>query len=227
MKKLCTLLLIGSVTLAACNRETKTTEHTETTKVVEEQAAAGQGDYEAEYRDRANRMASRLATDLQFDTATQSRVEGVYLNRSRRLAEIEGRYNIQGTNRSGGLAADVDTTGMYGEIHSIDVETDNELRNILSPQQFKTYETNRATYYSDDVNREVQVDGEEIKVKTGDIKVKAEPGKSKVETSTYESKVEGDESKYKSKTSNTKIKSEPGKTKYETEDAKIKIKEKD
>jgi hypothetical protein len=219
MKKLSMLLLLGSLALAACNRETKTAEHTETTTVTEGQAQAGEADYEAEYRDRANRMADRMATDLQIDTATQSQVEGVYFNRSRRLAEIQSRYNMTGTNQSGGLA---DTTGMYGEIRAIDLETDNALRDLLSPQQYKSYETNRSTYYSDDIARDVQVDGEEIKVKTGDIKVKAGPGESKVETSTYESKIEGDESKYKSKEDNTKIKSEPGKTKYESGDTKIK-----
>jgi hypothetical protein len=132
---------------------------------------------------------------------------------------------MQGNDQSGGLASEADTTGMYGEIHAIDVETDNELRNLLTPQQYKSYETNRSSYYSDETEREVKVDGDEIKVKTGDIKVKASPGESKVETSTYESKIEGDESKFKSK--DTKIKSEPGKTKYESGDTKIKVKEKD
>jgi hypothetical protein len=226
MKKLSMLLFLGTISLAACNRESKTTETTETTTVEEgTTATAGEADYEAEYRARANRMATRMGTDLKFDTTLQSRVEGVYYNRSRRLAEIQSRYNMQGNDQSGGLASEADTTGMYGEIHAIDVETDNELRNLLTPQQYKSYETNRSSYYSDETEREVKVDGDEIKVKTGDIKVKASPGESKVETSTYESKIEGDESKFKSK--DTKIKSEPGKTKYESGDTKIKVKEKD
>lgn len=225
MKKINMLIFLGAVSLSACSTETKKTEHTEETTVSSNQEAAGQADYEAEARDRANRMATRMATDLQFDPATQTKVEGVYYNRNRRVAEIESRYNLTGTNQSGGLAADVDTTALYREIKAIDVETDTELRNILSPEQYKSYESNRSVYFTDDVNREVETDGEEIKVKTGDIKVKAEPGESKVETSTYESKIDGDESKFKSK--DTKIKTEPGKTKYENEDVKIKIKEKD
>lgn len=219
------LIFLGAISLAACSTETKKTAHTEETTVTDNQASAGQADYEAEARDRANRMATRMATDLQFDPSTQTKVEGVYYNRNRRVAEIHSRYHMTGTNQSGGLAADADTTGLYSEIKAIDVETDNELRNILSPEQYKSYETNRSVYFSDDVTRDVEVDGEEIKVKSGDIKVKAGPGESKVETSTYESKVEGDESKFKTK--DTKIKSEPGKTKYENEDVKIKIKEKD
>jgi hypothetical protein len=239
MKKILMLLCLGSATLTACNRETKTTEHTKTTAVAEDQARAGQADYQAEYRDRANRIADRMATDMQFDTATQSRVEDVYYNRSRQLGEIHSRYNMTGTNQSGGLATDADTSGMYSEMRAIDMETDNALRDILSPLQFRSYETNRSAYYtdernrdvqpggagaqSDNVNRNVETDGKEIKVKSGDIKVKAQPGESKVETSTYESKIKGDERKYKS--GDTKIKSEPGKSKYESGDTKVKIKE--
>ncbi|MGV3504562.1 MAG: hypothetical protein ACO1O1_12715 [Adhaeribacter sp.] len=225
MKKINMLIFLGAISLSACSTETKTTDHTDTTTVSDNQASAGQADYEAEARDRANRMATRMATDLKFDPATQSKVEGVYYNRNRRVAEIEGRYNMTGTNVSGGLSAEVDTTGMYNEIKAIDVETETELRNILSPDQYKSYETNRSVYFTDDVNREVETDGDEIKVKSGDIKVKAEPGESKVETSTYESKIDGEESKFKTK--DTKIKSEPGKTKYENENVKIKIKERD
>ena len=223
MKRLCIMLFVGSFALAACNRETKTTETTETTTITDENAAAGQADYEAEHRDRANRMASQMSTDMQLDTSTESQVEEVYYDRSRRVAEIHNRYNFKGNNQSGGLAAGTDTTGMYGEIHAIDVETDNKLRDILSPIQYKTYETKRTTYFSDGIEREVKVDGDEIKVETGDIKVKAEPGESKVETSTYESKIDGDERKYKSK--DTKIKSEPGESKYKSGDTKIKQEE--
>jgi hypothetical protein len=223
MKRLCIMLFVGSFALAACNRETKTTETTETTTMTGENAAAGEADYQAEYRDRANRMASQMSTDMQLDTTAQSQVEDVYYDRSRRVAEIHNRYNFKGNNQSGGLAAD--TTGMYGEIHAIDVETDNKLRDILSPIQYKTYETKRSTYFSDGIEREVKVDGDEITVKTGDIKVKAEPGESKVETSKYESKIDGDERKYKSK--DTKIKSEPGESKYKSGDTKIKKEEQD
>lgn len=220
MKKFLMVLFLGSATLAACNRETKTTDQTKTTSVTEDQARAGASDPDDQYRNRANRMASQMATDMQFDTATQSQVEDVYYDRSRQLGEIHSRYNMTGTNQSGGLAADVDTAAMFGEIEALDLKTDNALRDILSPLQYKTYETNRSIYYADEMHRDMKRDGEEIKVKTGDIKVKAKPGESKVETSTYESKIEGDETKYKS--GDTKIKSEPGKIKYESGDTKIK-----
>lgn len=222
MKKFLMVLFLGSATLAACNRETKTTERTQSTSAVEEQTGMGQADNDAQYRDQANRMASQMATDMAFDTATQSRVEDVYYDRSRQLEEIHSRYNMTGTNQSGGLAADVDTAAMYGEIRALDLKTDNALRDILSPVQYETYQSKRSTYHADEMNRNITRDGEEIKVKAGDIKVKAQPGESKVETSTYESKIEGDETKYKAKGSDTKIKSEPGKTKYESGDTKIK-----
>ncbi|MGV3589293.1 MAG: hypothetical protein ACO1OF_19960 [Adhaeribacter sp.] len=77
-------------------------------------------------------------------------------------------------------------------------------------------------------NRQVKKSDEEITVQTKDgIKVKAQPGKSKVETATYESKIKGDERKFKSKTTDAKIKSEPGKAKYEAGDTKIKVKSKE
>ncbi|MDB5263684.1 MAG: hypothetical protein JWQ14_2967 [Adhaeribacter sp.] len=231
------VLSAGSLLLAGCNSEKKNTETTTTdTAITTDNASATDTDYEAEYRSRATRMSQRMATDLKFDTATEARVQQVYYDRERRLDEVRRKYNNQeqDTLNSGGVAAADDNatmnTGMLQEMETIDVEINNELRDILKPEQYKMYEVKRSEYFNtaeatEDVDREITRDGDEITVKTGNIKVKAEPGKSKVETDTYESKIKGDERKFKSKTSDTKIKSEPGKTKYESGDTKIKVKE--
>jgi hypothetical protein len=223
-------MAVGFLSLGACTRDKSAAENADSTAATESSATtttttSAEQDYEAEYRDRANRLATRMATDYKIDTASQSRVRQVYYKRARRIAEIRSKYNMTGNTVSGG----VDTTAYFGEIQALDQDIDREfqsIQSILSPEQYKTYESNRTTYWGeDDMNRDVDVDGDETTVETGDIKVKAEPGKSKVETSTYESKIKGDERKYKS--GDTKIKSEPGKTKIETGDTKIKIKDKD
>jgi hypothetical protein len=225
MKRLNTMLFLGALSLAACNQETKTTETTESTTVRDDQTAGHNTDYEAENRNRANRIAAQMASEMKLDSLIQRRVETAYINRARRLAEIQNRYNLHSDDQSGGLSTDADTTGLYRDIYSIDVETDQEFESILSPVQFRTYQTNRSTYFGEDIVGKVKIDGDEIKIKTDEMKVKAEPGESKVETSTYKSKIDGDESKYKS--DDVKIKEEPGKTKYKSDDLKVKIKEKD
>ena len=236
MKKILMLLCVGSLSIAACNRD-KTTTQNSATSTSDNENNATNADYEAEQRDRAARMSQKMATDLKFDTVTTAKVEQVYYDRERRLDEVRKKYKYSNaaTVKSGGNADAYDdnaamNTDMLEEMETIDVEIENELRTILKPDQFKMYEVKRGDYFysdmgGDNIDREITIDNDEITVKTGDIKVKAGPGKSKVETPTYESKIKGEERKFKSKTSDTKIKSEPGKTKYESGDTKIKIKD--
>lgn len=209
MKNWGILLFLGCCALTACNRETKTTETTKTSAVATE-TQKNNTPADAEYRKQANRTASQMATDMKFDQATQSKVENLYYDRNRRMGEIHNRYNWTGTNQSGGLATGTDTTGMHGEISAVNRETDNALRDILSPIQYESYQARRSTYVppfvTPEISRNIQVDGEEITVKTEDMKVKAGPGESKVETSTYESKKEGQKTKYKTKDTKLKVK---------------------
>ncbi len=232
------LVCAGSLTFTACERMKKTDNTSETAVSGKANnggvAATEESAYEAEYRDRAKRFSSRLAADVHYDPAMESRVQDVYSQREKRVTEIRNKY--QANSRNGGT---MDTTGMYQELQAVDVEIDNEFRSILPSDQFRTYETNRNMYWTEgadepapsldidntNAHANLKVDDDELKVKTQDIKVKAEPGKSKVETENYESKIKGEERKYKD--SNTKIKSEPGKMKYETPTHKIKIKERD
>ncbi len=118
-----------------------------------------------------------------------------------------------------------------GNIAAVAVAMANEPQSFANNSQHNSFEFNSNKYLSvyQDVsqgNRQVKKDEQEVTVQTKDgIKVKAQPGKSKVETATYESKIKGDERKFKSKVNDTKVKSEPGKAKFESGDTKIKVKD--
>jgi len=219
MKKLFLVLCMGSLSMAACTREKASNDiDTNTAATTRPESVEADGtDYENEYRDRALRMSSRMASEMHFDTTTQARVEQAYINRQRRLNDLRKKYNFEaeGNVRAGGTAPKNNYTAMnpemITELKTIDVDIDNEFRSFLTPAQFKLYETNRANYWEDNQNlgstqREITRDGDEIKVKAGDIKVKAEPGKSKVVTPTYVSEIDGEKRKFKSKVDNTNTK---------------------
>ena len=111
-----------------------------------------------------------------------------------------------------------------------DKSTARKLPDNLNPVRLKSNAINNCWQNGQNPSqpkREVTTNGEEIKVKSGNVKVTAKPGKSKVETPTYESKIKGNERKFKSKVNDTKIKTEPGKAKNESDATKVKIKEKD
>lgn len=129
-----------------------------------------QGTGEEAWRANSERIASQMATDLQLDNATQTKVQQVLLERERRLGELQGNYNYSETNRMGGqVAEDVDntatsnrdkmdtdggtmtdiqanTTDLNAERELILADTDRELRAVLTPEQFTQYEQNRVNY---------------------------------------------------------------------------------
>ncbi|SMB88156.1 hypothetical protein SAMN00120144_1176 [Hymenobacter roseosalivarius DSM 11622] len=121
----------GALALASCSQEkaAETTTTTTTTETVSTPAT------EATYRTRANRIATRMATDLKItDTTVVARAEDIYFNRSRRLAELEAQYTT-------------DTTGMYTAMQAINIETDREFKTVFSdPAQYEAYVANRMNY---------------------------------------------------------------------------------
>lgn len=136
MKKSFNLFLCaGAIAFSACNKTEKT--ESDTAVVIENDGTtSGRADTEAMYRDRAEKVTRRMASDLQYDndTAFQSRARTVYITRANRLDEVRNRYTA-------------DTTGMYMELRKVDLETDNEFKTILKPEQYSVYERNRTTYY--------------------------------------------------------------------------------
>ncbi|GAB3232354.1 hypothetical protein GCM10027346_19560 [Hymenobacter seoulensis] len=91
----------------------------------------------AAYRTEADRLADRIAQDLRLtDTVVVTRVEKTYYTRGRQLRDVETRYAT-------------DTTGRYAAQRAINDNTDREVRTyITDPNQYRTYETNRNSYYS-------------------------------------------------------------------------------
>ncbi|MDX5345786.1 MAG: hypothetical protein LPK19_00950 [Hymenobacteraceae bacterium] len=153
-----------------------------TTTYTMDTAAAmdNQSDMEAMYRDRASRISGQMATDLSLDTATRSRVNTIYYNRSLRLGGLDKQYSA-------------DTTGRAVQMRTIQTETDQQLKSTLTPDQYKKYESRRMQY-------------DEMKYKNGDTKIKMEGDEAKYKNGDTKMKMEGDETKYKS--GDTKIKTE-------------------
>jgi hypothetical protein len=66
---------------------------------------------DATWRTNSERISGQMATDMQLDDQTRSRVQQTLYERERRLSELEGQYNFNETNRMGGqVAEDVDNT---------------------------------------------------------------------------------------------------------------------
>jgi hypothetical protein len=244
MKKLMLLCMAaGALTFTACREDSGTSTETNTNDSDTPDAASGSTredststtaanyNYDAEYRERATRLARQVTEDLRLDPATQERVRTVYYNRARQVDELERTYSSR--NVSAGLAYDTtigDDSMMsgnmavegypedhpkayYTELETINSNVDMELKGFLTPEQFKAYQTNRQKYYEGDIKYEtsagdkMKMDGDEAKVKMGNARMKRE----------------GDETKIKA--GDTKIKKEGNETKVKTDDDKIKIEE--
>jgi hypothetical protein len=135
MKKSFLMLLGASVFVFASCSKTEKKETDTTTATVTENTDANV-DEDAMYRERSSETASQMAKDLKFDadTAMQRKVSTTYYTRAKRRSETRKKYTT-------------DTTGMYMEMRKIDLETDQEFKSMLKPEQYQTFETSRTTYY--------------------------------------------------------------------------------
>ncbi|GAA4313236.1 hypothetical protein GCM10023183_32760 [Nibribacter koreensis] len=249
----------GALTFTACREDSGTSTETNTNDSDTPDAASGSTredstnttaanyNYDAEYRERATRLARQVTADLRLDPATQERVQTVYYNRARQVDELERTYTSR--NASAGLAYDT-TIGddplvngempvegypsdhpkaYYTELETINSNVDMELKGFLTPEQFKAYQTNRQKYYAEDIKYEtstgdkMKLDGDEAKVKAGDTKMKREGDEAKMKVGDAKLKHDGDETKIKA--GDTKIKKDGNETKVKTDDGKIKIEE--
>ncbi len=132
MKKLM-LIVLGAATFSvvSCTKSEKT--ETDTAVVTESTTGAENDEL---YRQRSQEVADRMARDLKFenDTAMQRKVSTVYYSRATRRSQTRGKYAT-------------DTTGMAAEYRDIDLDVDQRFRDMLRPDQYSIYETNRTTYY--------------------------------------------------------------------------------
>src|SRR5688572_16009975 len=209
MKKLLfALLCTGTVTLYSCNK----TEKTESDTPVVTGNETGAVDYETRNREIATEIAGKMARDLKVnaDTSWQRKASTVYYTRASRRNVAYGKYKT-------------DTTGMAAELREIDREADLQFKEMLQPEQYKVYETNRTTYYSGFEETDMPSVGYDS---TGSTSASAAGSQTENTGSEYP---EG--TKIKTKTekdgdTKTEIEGPDGETKIKTEDGQTKIRSK-
>ncbi|WBO84781.1 hypothetical protein [Hymenobacter yonginensis] len=217
MKK--TLLLLSAAaafTMASCSdnktTETATTTDGMTTTTTTTTTTAYSDDA---IQQRADRIAAAMAAKMKFDDATREKVRTVYINRGKRLGELQAQYAT-------------DTTGMAAAMRTAYMDADTEMKSVFTdPTQYSAYETSRMDYrddlYMDDMSSTPEVsttdasasnssmsmeegktkgaDGSKVKVSAdGDVKIKDAEGN--------KMKVDGDDGTMKTKTEDGKTKAE-------------------
>lgn len=138
------LLFVGAaaLSLASCSQE-KTTDTTTTTAATDATAVAMPDT--AAYRTRSRKASDKFIADMKItDPAMQSKVRTAYYNRSKRYAEMKGKYSA-------------DTTGMAAAMRQYNTDTDTEFQSVLTdPAQYQSYQSSRSTYdesnYMDDAS---------------------------------------------------------------------------
>jgi hypothetical protein len=139
-KSLLFLSAAVAFTAASCNQDKPAAMDAATTPSADTAVVVGDNNLDndtAAYRTEASSLADRIAQDLNVtDTVVVTRIEKTYYTRGRRLNEINTRYAT-------------DTTGRYAAQRLVNDETDREVRTIVTnPTQYRTYETNRSSYYA-------------------------------------------------------------------------------
>ncbi len=243
------VMAAGALVFSSCSEDRGTsTETNENDSSTPDNAAGSTNDsttsynYETEYRERANRMATQVSQDLTLDTAAQARLRTVFYNRARQMADLETRYSS--TNRSAGMTADNGDS----RTASSTIPPDNDMamreNSTRSTSTVGVADSYPAGYYKEMESINSNVDMEmrgfltpqqyqtfetnRTKYYDADIKYKMENGgkmkidgdEAKMEIGDTKIKHEGDESKYKS--DNLKIKKDGDETKIKTDNTKIK-----
>lgn len=131
---------------------------------------------DATYQQNAQEVTDQMRSDLQLDDATATEVTRIYYNRNRQLGDLEQGSSFSSTERMGGRTNETrdmnggNTTGTGTDMNNnnntmgnnadtnnignttetdrsqIDKTTDRELRNVLTPEQYRKYEQNRDRY---------------------------------------------------------------------------------
>ncbi|SHJ14450.1 hypothetical protein SAMN02745146_2427 [Hymenobacter daecheongensis DSM 21074] len=160
----------GALTTAACTQDKKVeTTTTTTTAPTAGDTAIVVNNADADYQDRADRIANRFANDMSLtDSVVVTKVRTVYYNRARNLGNLNQQYAT-------------DTAGRYAAARAVNVQADNDLRTALnSPDKYRQYETNRLNYADE---RYVSGDPEPVTVTTTTTTTAAPAPVSRVRTS--------------------------------------------
>ena len=200
------MLCAGSISMFACNK----TEKTESDTAVVTENETSSADMDTRYREQASEVAGQMARDLQVDsdTALQRKASTVYYTRASRRNEARGKYTS-------------DTTGMAAEMREIDREADLAFREMLQPEQYKVYETNRTTYYGGFEETDMPSVGYDTASSNSASAGSSSSGSAYPEGTTVTTKTEKDGD------TKTEIEGPNGQTKIKTEDGKTKIKTKE
>ncbi|MFD2514618.1 hypothetical protein ACFSRY_12145 [Pontibacter locisalis] len=101
-----------------------------------------------------DRYSGEFVSDLGLDEDLATEMVKIYYDRSRQLSELEQRYQYTDTARMGGQTDEAATntqplteSQMREEQERIDRETDQRVKEKLSPEQYKEYEKNRSKYH--------------------------------------------------------------------------------
>ena len=205
------MLCASTVFLNSCNKTEK--KEADTAVVTENETEAP--DYDTRYREQASQTAEKMAQDLKVnaDTAWQRKASTVYYTRATRRTLARGKYKT-------------DTTGIAAELREIDMEADRQFKEMLQPEQYKVYETNRTTYYGGFEETDMPSVGYDS---TGSTSAAAASSESSSGSGSDTEYAEG--TKVKTKTekdgdSKTEIEGPDGQTKIKTQDGMTKVKTK-
>ncbi|WP_439880287.1 hypothetical protein ACSX1A_14115 [Pontibacter sp. MBLB2868] len=105
-----------------------------------------------------DKYSDAFAKDLNLDADLATEMVKIYYDRNRQLSELEQRYQYSETSRMGGQAAEetdnaktkeppMTEAQKKAEQERIDQETDQKVKEVLNPEQYKTYEMNRSKYH--------------------------------------------------------------------------------
>ncbi|WP_045687577.1 hypothetical protein [Hymenobacter sp. AT01-02] len=139
MKK--TLFLLScavGLTMASCSQDktadTATTDGAATTTTTTTTSTSYSDDA---IQRRADRMAADMAAKMKFDEATREKVRTAYINRGKRLGELQQQYAS-------------DTAGRAAAMRDAYASSDTEFKSIFTdPTQYSAYESSRTEYMDD------------------------------------------------------------------------------
>ncbi len=84
-------------------------------------------------------FSQQVAADLGLEGEVATRMVEVYYDRNRQLSEMEQRFQQAANNQE-------QKTQLEAERKRLDTDTDQKVKAILTPEQYKTYEQNRSKY---------------------------------------------------------------------------------
>lgn len=113
-----------------------------------------------------DRYSGEFTSDMNLDPNLATEMVKIYYDRSRQLSDLEQKYQYSETTQMGGQTDEAAKTEkkpsmseaeIKSEQERINRETDEKVKGILSPEQYKNYEKNRSKYHQmklDNINKQ-------------------------------------------------------------------------